>query len=354
MVSVMSNNAGAPPTSPSARRKRILIIGTGSIGERHLRCFQNTGRADIAACEPSDALRAIITARYGCPGFASLEEAFHEKEGAFDAAVICTPAQTHLAIAQECVGRGWDILIEKPLSVSLDGLEALQRALAKSGRLARVAYVHRLNPILHRAKELLACGSIGKLRHITLTAGQHFPTFRPAYREIYYSNHATGGGAIQDALTHSIHTIEWLAGPIQRLFADAAHQVLEGVEVEDTVNLVARIRDADGGRILVSVGYNQFQAPNAHTLALNGDKGSLLIEFAASRLGLLHHGEPEWNWEDFARDDRDAPFLRQAHAFLDALEGQPTPLSTLEEAEQTLRVNLAALESARTRQEVTL
>lgn len=66
------------------------------------------------------------------------------------------------------------------------------------------------------------------------------PSHRPAYRTIYSNDHAKGEGAIQDALTHVANTAEWLVGPVDRLVANAGHQVLDGVSVEDTVHLLAK------------------------------------------------------------------------------------------------------------------
>ena len=57
------------------RAHSVLIVGAGSIGERHLRCFQATGRAEVAFVEINDALRATISERYGVPGFASIDNA---------------------------------------------------------------------------------------------------------------------------------------------------------------------------------------------------------------------------------------------------------------------------------------
>ena len=48
-----------------AETNNVLIVGVGSIGERHLRCFQATGRADLSLCEIDDQLRERISARYG-------------------------------------------------------------------------------------------------------------------------------------------------------------------------------------------------------------------------------------------------------------------------------------------------
>ena len=53
----------------------ILIIGCGSIGERHLRCFQKTGRCTVTACDTNPALLAAMRERYDAAGFATLDEA---------------------------------------------------------------------------------------------------------------------------------------------------------------------------------------------------------------------------------------------------------------------------------------
>ena len=329
-------------------KKRILIIGTGSIGERHLRCFQTTGKAEVAACEPNAELGRSIAARYGCAWFPSLEDAW--ASGSFDAAVLCTPAPTHIPLATTCLRRGLHVLIEKPLAVSLEGAEELVHLARESGKVVRVAYVYRAIPALAKLRELLTTGGIGAPRHITVVSGQHFPTFRPGYRTIYYANRAAGGGAIQDALTHQLNAVEWLAGPIESLFADAAHQVIEGVEVEDTVNRTARLR----GGVLASFSLNQFQAPNETTFTIHGEHGSVRAELHNRRAGLFRHGESDWTWYALPPGDRDQPFILQAEAFLRAIDGEAGPLATLEEGIQTLRANIAALRSAETRCATTL
>lgn len=330
--------------------KRILIIGTGSIGERHLRCFQTLPGVEVAACEPNPALAAAVAERYHCPVYASLDEAL-ACDAPFYAAVICTPAHTHLPIALRCIRAGHHLFIEKPLSVSEQGIEELRCAEAETGLTVRVAYVNRSNATLLKLHEIIASVQLGTPKQVSYVGGQNFPTFRPAYRDIYYASHASGGGAIQDALTHSLNSMEWLAvAPITSLFTHAAHQVLEGVEVEDTVNLTARL--ANGA--LATFTLNQFQHPNEATFALHYEGGSVKAEIHASRVGLFRKGDTDWTWHTAPVEERDGPFLRQAAAFLAATAGTKTPLSTLDEAIQTLRVNLAALESVRTRQEIAL
>ena len=328
--------------------KQILIVGTGSIGERHLRCFQTLPGVEVTACEPNEELGKAVAERYGCRWFGSVEAAL--EEGGFDAVVICTPAHTHIPIATQCVERGLHLLIEKPLAVSLEGVEALQNLVCERGVVVRVAYVYRSLLVIQKLKELLDGGVIGEPKQWAMVSGQNFPSFRPAYRTIYYARHSAGGGAIQDALTHSLHAAAWLLGPFQSLFTDAAHQVLEGVEVEDTVNLIARL--GNGGKVMGSFSLNQFQAPNEHRIDIHGTLGSLRSELHHARVGVYLQGSDQWQWHDLPKEDRDGPFTRQAQSFLNAISGKADNLSTLAEGLETLRVNIAALQSSRNRSEV--
>ena len=150
-----------------------------------------------------------------------------------------------------------------------------------------------------------------------------------------------GGGAIQDALTHTVNWMESILGPTDSVYCDSSHQVLPDVTVEDTVNLCAR-----NGDVLVNYTINQFQAPNESTYQFNTAKGSVKIELHNRRWGVLRLGEPGWTWQEVPAADRDAPFITQAERFLDLIEGKPAELCTLEAAAQTLRFNLAALASS--------
>ena len=325
----------------------LLIIGCGSIGERHLRCFQKTGRCTVAACDTNASLLTMMHERYGTPVFGSLDEALAGAR--FDAAVICTPAPLHLPMALQLLRAGLHVFIEKPLAIDAALVPSVRAAMAEAQRFVAVAYVYHLMPWVSAAREFLHTGELGKVLHANVTAGQHFPTYRPAYREIYYARHDLGGGAVQDALTHLANAVEWLIGPCTRLFGDAAHQALAGVTVEDTVNVSAR-----HGDVLVSYSMNQFQAPNETTILLHAERGSVKIEVHQQRWGVLRRGETAWTWHAPPPLERDDLFVAQANAFLDGTEAKPGPLCTFEEAVQTLKFNQAALQSIASGLPVTL
>ncbi len=194
-----------------ASQQRVLVVGVGSIGERHVRCFQATGRADVSICEVNAELCRLVAERYGVArSYQQLDDALADPH---DAVVIATPAHLHIAMAQQAAEAGCGLLIEKPLSVRLDDAAAFCAAAKSHGVVAAVAYVNRAHPALAAMKRAIDAGRFGRPLQLVAVCGQNFPTYRPAYREIYYRDHATGGGAIQDALTHVVNAGQWLSGP---------------------------------------------------------------------------------------------------------------------------------------------
>lgn len=323
-------------------KKSVLVVGVGSIGERHVRCFGNTGRAEISICEINPELRKKVAERYSpAHAFASLDDGLNAKP---DAVFICAPADLHIPMALRAAAANVNLLIEKPLSINLNGIAELRREVAQRNLVAIVAYTYRYHPVLSAMRDAIRSGRFGEPVECVAVWGQHFPFYRPAYRQIYYRSRATGGGAIQDSITHAVNAAEWLVGPIDALVADAGHQVLDGVEVEDTVHVIAR-----HGNVMGSYSLNQYQAPNESFITVVCTKGTARMEFHNCRwMWATEPGAP-WNIEPSKMLERDDLFTAQANGLLDLLEGKAPPRCTLNDGEQTLRTNMATLASVENR-----
>jgi predicted dehydrogenase len=321
------------------RVHRVLVVGVGSIGERHVRCFTATGRASLSVCEVNAELRTAVAERYAVvAAFPDLDSAL--KTGP-EVVVVCTPAHLHVPMALTAVRAGANVLIEKPLSTTPEGVAELLREVETRKVVAGVAYVYRAHPVLAAMREAVRSGRFGEPVQFVASCGQHFPFYRPAYRTIYYKDRANGGGAVQDALTHVVNAAEWLVGPVTRLAADVDHQVLEGVSVEDTAHVLTR-----HGSVMGCFSLNQYQAPNETTLTVVCARGTARFEAHASRWRWATEPGAPWADEAFPPLERDTLFVRQAAAYLDAVEGKAQPLCPLAEARQSLAVNLAILRAA--------
>ncbi len=320
---------------------KLLVIGFGSIGERHVRCFLKTGRCNVSVCEPSEELRNRAQTEYNIEHtYASLDEAMN---CTFDYALIATPAPFHVSMATRLAAEGIHLLIEKPLSVSLEGVQKLDDIVAKNQLTAMVGYTHRSNPTLVSMREQLLSGRFGRVLQVTGTVGQDFAKYRPAYQSTYFAKHETGGGAIQDAMTHLVNAGEWLVGPIQKLVADARHQSLPGVDVEDTVHLMARHGDKQDVLGLYSL--NLHQAPDDFTITVIAEAGTCRLDLQRNRWSCKTESGQPWEHHSFSIENRDQIYICQANTFLDAVAGLAPVTCTIREAEQSLRVNLAMLKN---------
>ncbi len=321
---------------------RVLIIGGGSIGERHLRCFLQSGRAEVGLCELSDELRDRLKREYN-PGecFSDLNDAI---AAGYDAAVVCVPAHLHISMSIRLANEGIHLLIEKPLSTSLDFTDELMDVIRNSGIKSMMAFTYRSHPLVSAMKGAIASGRFGRPVQVSVVSGQNFPFYRPAYRDIYYARYETGGGLTQDMFPHLLNAVEWMVGPLTSVTAIASHQVLEGVEVDDTLNLIAK-----HGEVTASYSMNQFQAPNESTITVVCDKGTARFEYHRSRWVSCSEPGAEWTVEGEVELERDDIFVRQAETFLDLIEESvEDPLCSVAEGRQTLVATLATLESSNT------
>ena len=325
-------------------KPHVLVVGVGSIGLRHLECFEATGRVRLSICDLNPEFRDRACEK------CTVEQSFDDFEKAieepFDAAVVAVPAHIHIPVATRLAEKGVHLLIEKPLSTSIDGIDELQRVIAEKNLVAAVAYVYHCHPALVAMKKAIDDGRFGAPVQVYMTGGQHFPTFRPAYRDIYFKDRKTGGGTIQDALTHLVNAAEWVVGPVTRLVSDAAHLMLEGVEnVEDMASLLTRHGDVLGTFMI-----NQFQPANEISLTVVCKNGMARFETQPLRWRYcLAPGDP-WVDEEFPELQRNDLFIAQAAAFLDSIEKGTPVACTFPEGLNTLKCNLAALESLEDRQ----
>ena len=320
----------------------LLLIGAGGIARRHLRAVTKIDGTQVTVVEPDDARRAEVCREYPVvrSGHADLGEA---DLGAFDAAVICAPAHVHVPLAQACADAGLHILLEKPLGVTMDGVDRLIDTVRAKGLVVRVGYVRRASDETIRFRQQIVDGRIGKPRLCVVNAAQQFAKYRPDYRQTYFAHVEAGGGTIQDSASHMIDLLLWTLGDVCEVASMYDRLGLDGIASEDSALISLRFRSG----AMAQISNNQFQRPNTCTLEMAGTEGTLVLDAVANQLRFMDDDSAGWHVEEFARGVdmmayHEARFLRQAQLFLGAIRGEACHLTTLDEARQNLRVVLAA------------
>ncbi len=162
---------------------RFLIAGFGSIGRRHFRNLRSLGVEDIIfySTNKSTNKRGEIS------DFiveTDLEKALAHKP---DAVIVSNPTSMHLDIAIPAAKAGCHLLIEKPLSHSLERIDELSKIVDQTRKKVLIGFQFRYHPGLHQVKKLLTEEEIGKLLSVRSHWGEYLPSWHPweNYRDGY-------------------------------------------------------------------------------------------------------------------------------------------------------------------------
>ena len=339
---------------------KILIAGLGSIGRRHFRNLIALGEKDLVllrtrkATLPDDELA-------GYPVETDIHEALKRHQPT--AVIVANPTALHLDVAIPAAEAGCHILLEKPISDSLDRLATLQKSAQKSGSKILVGFQFRYHPTLKKARELIQSNALGKILTVHAHWGEYLPQWHPweDYRQSYAARNDLGGGVIR-TLTHPLDYLRYLIGEIDSLWSFNGHVSPLELDVEDLAEIGFKFSNgAIGG-----VHLNYVQRPPRHTLEIVGTNGTLRWDNADGSLhlqqfpapfGSFSHNPPDPITQTFSPPDgfeRNQLFVSQIRHFLETVCGESEPICTLEDGIMALRLALAAKESASTGGKVNL
>lgn len=221
---------------------KILICGYGSIGKKHSNNLKELN-ADIKIWrQRSDQGTAIEK-----DGFV-FEPSLDEGLAWCDGVVIATATDQHIFIAQKAAQFKKAIYLEKPVSLSREGLEELLKE--TKNLVVEVGCQMRQHPNLQALHKLIQQGEDGKVLSFQAWVGQRLDQWRPNtdYRECYSADAARGGGALFD-LVHEVDLMTWLVGPMQSVYADLRHNSDLEMKAEDLANLILGAENGAAGTV---------------------------------------------------------------------------------------------------------
>ncbi len=143
---------------------KILLVGLGRWGEKHLRVLTELG-AELWVADLSEARRAFAVRAGVAP--ARVLADFRAGLPRVDAVDVVTPADTHLALAGECLRAGKDCFVEKPLALTVAEGTALAEAQRSTGGILQVGHIFRFHPVTEALRQWLADGELGAVRYCT-------------------------------------------------------------------------------------------------------------------------------------------------------------------------------------------
>ena len=332
---------------------KILIAGLGSIGRRHLRNLLALGERDIvlyrtrrAVSNPDPLFAEIESGTF--PVETDLQSALAHRPAAV---IIANPTALHLDVALPAAAAGCHLLLEKPISHSLERIDQLESAAARSGSRILVGFQFRFHPTLQRLEQLLTphgddlslpapSSSVGRPLSVRAQWGEYLPDWYPweDYRQGYAARPDLGGGVLL-TLCHPFDYLRWLFGEYE-IASSLVSNLGLGLPVEDTAEVTLRF--ASG--LLGSLHLDYLQRPPQHTLSIVTTQGAVRWDNADGALQLYSVSQRQWLPSISPSPDfeRNTMFLDQMRHFLAVCRGQAEPLCTLQDGRRALELALAA------------
>ena len=316
---------------------RFLIAGLGSIGRRHLRNLLALGERDIVLYRsrqstlPEDELSSF-------PVETDLGAALARRP---EAVIVSNPTSFHLDVAIPAAETGCHVLLEKPVSHSLERIGDLCSAVKRGGGQVLVGCQFRFHPTLQMAARLLAEGAIGRPVVARSHWGEYLPNWHPweNYRQGYAARADLGGGVVL-TLCHPVDYLGWLLGRPKLAWAYTATLGDLGISVEDVAEIGLRFPNGT----VASVHLDFLQQPTTHQLEIVGTLGTLRWDNADGSLGVYRAAEASWQTlappEGF---ERNWMFIEEMRHFLAVVRGEAIPRCTLDDGIRTLEIAVRAL-----------
>lgn len=257
--------------------------------------------------------------------------------------IVSTPTACHLPVALTAARAGCHLFIEKPLSHAWDGVEELLSIIQQNHLITCVGFDLRFDPGLCQVKDLIEDGCIGRCLSIQAQVGQYLPDWHPweDYRQGVSAGKETGGGVILD-LVHELDYVTWLFGPVSEIFCFA--QKVSNLEIETEDTAVMSLKFENGALGTIHLDY--LQRVPSRTCRIIGERGTIVWDYFAQKVSCYSPDKKDpWEFE-YSKAQRNDRFLEEMRHLLDCVDGRDRPKVDIVSGSRTLKLALAAKESA--------
>ena len=322
---------------------RVGLVGAGFMGSVHLAAYADMPGVEVVGVadsheEAAAAGAASVSAR-PYPSYEALVSA--ESVDVIDA---CVPTALHRDLAVKVAGDGKHLFLEKPIARTLgEAGEILSAFEGGEGRLF-VGHVVRFFPEYVGIKAMIEAGDLGAVG--VVRTSRRSPFLR-GWND-WYADWRQSGGVLVDLVIHDFDFLRWCFGEVERVYARG----VMGREYNRLDYALTTLR-FEGGPIAHVEGHWGYPAPFEYSIEVAGSKGLVTSDSTeASPLKLLQDAEGAGGVPDVSVGE--SPYRAELEHFVRCLRTGEEPVVGGHDAREALRVSLAAIESVRTGEPVTL
>jgi predicted dehydrogenase len=267
-----------------------------------------------------------------------------------DVVTICVPSGLHAELAIKAANAGKHIIVEKPMAITKEQLDAMEEACERNGVMLSSVAQSRFTSGVRKAKQAIEEGYLGKL--VCADVYMKFNRSQEYYNTGGWrgTKAMDGGGALMNQGIHGVDLLLYLAGDVKSVYA-VSKTLARQIEVEDTLSAVLEFKSGATGVIQATTsvypGYPR-------RLELNGDKGTIVLEEGnLIRWDMEDTTLPEVTLKSNVRSSASTPtdfsadnHTKQFKDVIQALRGGTKPLVDLREGRRAVDLILAIYQSA--------
>lgn len=329
---------------------KVAVVGVGTMGANHARVYQEMRDVElVAVMDPDVATSESVGRLRGARAYQDLERMLDREQP--DAVSIAVPTKEHLKTAMRALDAGCHVLVEKPITSTLDEADALLAAAEDLGRVLMVGHIERFNPAVVELKRRFDQGDVGRVFQIEARRLGPFP---PRIRDV---------GVIVDLATHDLDIMRYLTGcDAVRVFAEARREL--HTAHEDLFAGLIRFADNTVGLLEV----NWLTPTKFRELWVTGERGMFRVDYLTQDLYFFensHLDRTQWSkmgaFPGVSQGamtrpyfQKEEPLRAELDAFIAAIRGDRSRMVDGRDGRAALAVALALIESARSQQVIEL
>lgn len=309
----------------------VGVIGVGAMGQNHVRVYSKIKNATLLAV--SDLMKgtlAEVSKEYNTVGYVDYDNILEMPE--IDAVSVCVPTTYHYEVVMKAIAQGKHVMVEKPIAFTLDEAKEMVDAAEDAGVKLATGHVERFNPAVLEAKRLIDEGVIGE---VVSASAKRVGPFPPRIKDV---------GVTIDLAIHEVDIMFYLFdSPVSRVYANMGSR-LEKCEYEDHAELMMKFESGTVGVLET----NWLTPYKKRQLEIIGVDGIISIDYIDQAVKVYGKNAQKVNVE------HKEPLKEELNSFLSAVINDEEPKITGEDGIHALKVVLAAMKSAKSKNPINM
>jgi len=317
---------------------KILIVGYGSIGKRHVKnLLQNSKHEILIVTKRKINNKNEPRIKY----FDSLTDALKEDP---KIGFVTNETSFHVETAIKLAKKNIHLFIEKPLSNSSKNIKKLQEIVNKNKLITQMGCNWRFHPCIKKIKNIIEKEEIGKIYSVQVESNSYLPDWHPYedYRKGYAAKKKLGGGILLTCI-HELDFLYWYFGKINEIFSVTKKQSQLEVNVDDISLMIIKFKK----NILGEIHLDYFQRPDYKRCKIIGSKGTLYWDSNINQVKFYPKNKKKWIKKiEIKKYEKNEMYVNEILHFLKSVKNKKKTINSLSDGIKTLEISLAAKKSS--------